>query len=104
MSVRLCLLALFVELDLDTMVVMRTAPTQTWGNHVERVMSVLNLGLQGIALARNEMYNDLYEQDFKKCNGMSVVRKVAKAYEGVVVEDATVIEKASEGSVAMLDQ
>ena len=44
-SVRLGTLALFLELDLDTMVVMRTAPTQSWGNPVERVMSVLNLGL-----------------------------------------------------------
>ena len=45
-SVRLGLLALFLELDLDTIVVMRTAPTQSWGNHVERVMPVLNLGLK----------------------------------------------------------
>ena len=50
-SVRLGLLALFSELDLDTMVGMRTAPTQSWANPVERVMSVLNLGLQGVALA-----------------------------------------------------
>jgi hypothetical protein len=54
-SVRLGLLALFLELNLDTMVVMRTAPTQSWGNPVERVMHVLNLGLQGVALARDEM-------------------------------------------------
>ena len=47
MSVRLGLLALFLELDLDTIVVMRTAPTQSWGNPVKRVMSVLKLGLQG---------------------------------------------------------
>ena len=80
-SVRLGLLALFLELDLDTMVVMRTAPTQSWGNPVERVMSVLNLGLQGVALAREELENGVYEKDFKKCNGMSAVRSAAKAYE-----------------------
>ncbi len=34
MSMRLGLLALFLELDLDTMVVMRTTPTQSWGNLV----------------------------------------------------------------------
>ena len=81
LSVRLGLLALFLELDLDTMVVMRTAPTQSWGNPVERVMSVLNLGLQGVALAREELENGVYEKDFKKCNGMSAVRSAAKAYE-----------------------
>jgi hypothetical protein len=78
-SVRLGLLALFLELDLDTMVVMRTAPTQSWGNPVERVMSVLNLGLQGVALARQDMA-EVYEKDFKKCNSMSSVRKVAEAH------------------------
>ena len=57
-SVRLGLLALFLDLDLDTMVVMRTAPTQSWANPVERVMSVLNLGLQGVALVRCEMEKD----------------------------------------------
>ncbi len=33
-SVRLGLLSPFTELDLDIMVVMRTAPTQSWVNHV----------------------------------------------------------------------
>ena len=73
-------MALFLELDLETMVVMRTAPTQNWGNPVEWVMSVLNLGLQGVALAKQEMA-EVYEKDFKKCNGMSLVRKVAEAYD-----------------------
>ncbi len=50
------------------------------------------------------MDNDLYEKDVKKYNGMSVVRQVAKAYEGVVVDDATDVENTSEGSVAILDQ
>ena len=77
MSVRLGLLALFLELDIDTMLVMRTAPTQSWANPVERVMSVLNLGLQGVALAREEM-DEQYEKEFKKCNGMNVVNNVSK--------------------------
>ncbi len=57
-SVRLGLLALFLDMDLDTMVVMRTAPTQSWANPVQRVMSVLNLGLQGVALAKFEIEKD----------------------------------------------
>jgi len=64
---------------MDTMVVMRTAPTQSWANPVERVMSVLNLGLQGVALAREEMADE-YKKEFKKCNGMNAVRNVAKDY------------------------
>ncbi len=61
-SVRLGLLALFLELDMDTMVVMRTAPTQSWASPVERVMSVLNLGLHGVTLAREEMVEE-YEKE-----------------------------------------
>jgi len=56
-------LALFLELDMDTMVVMQTAPTQSWANPVERFMSVLNLGLKGVALAREEM-DEKYETYF----------------------------------------
>jgi hypothetical protein len=80
-SVRLGLLSLFIELDLDTIVVMRTAPTQSWGNPVERVMSVLNLGLQGVALARDEVVGGIFENEFKKCNGMGAVWLIAKEHE-----------------------
>jgi hypothetical protein len=79
-SVRLGLLALFLELNLDTMVVMRTAPTQSWANPMERIMFVISLGMQGVALARDTTAY-VYEKDFKKCHGMTDVRKVVKAHE-----------------------
>ncbi len=68
-SVRLGLVSMFMELDFDTMVVLRTAPTQSWGNPIERVMCVLNLGLQGVAIARDELIGDKFEKVFKKYNG-----------------------------------
>jgi len=80
-SKRLGLLALFWELDMDTMVVMRTAPTHRWDNPVVRVMSQLNLGLQGVAPARDELEDEVHEKDFKKCNGMGAVRNATKACE-----------------------
>ncbi len=75
-SVRLGLLAHFWELGLDIMVVMRTAPTQSWGNPVERVMSMHNHDLQGVALARDELEDEVYEKNFKKCNGMGTVQDI----------------------------
>ena len=45
-SNQLALLALFLQLDLDMLVAMRTAPHQSWRNMVERVMSGINIGLQ----------------------------------------------------------
>ncbi len=103
-SVKLGLLSLLLELDLDTMVVMQTAPTQSWGNHVERVMYVLNLGLQGVALARDELLGDNFEKDFKKCNGMSAVREVAKTYNKNIVEPTPVSELDVEGIDVISDE
>jgi hypothetical protein len=107
-SVRLGLLALFLELDLDTMVVMRTAPTQSWANPVERVMSVVNLGLQGDALSRRGMDED-YKKIFKKCKGMKAVRQAACDFEQphppttIVEEVHTVKARETSGTDLVVD-
>ena len=44
------LLALFQILDLDILNVGRCAPNQSYINPAERCMSLLNIGLQGMAL------------------------------------------------------
>ncbi|KAH3885450.1 hypothetical protein DPMN_009444 [Dreissena polymorpha] len=49
-----CLLA-FIALHLDMLVTARTAPSQSYHNPAERVMSTLNLGLQNVALDRESM-------------------------------------------------
>ena len=46
-------------------------------------MSVLNLRLQGVALATEEMIEEDCDKQMKRCNGMSVVRKVAEIDEQV---------------------
>ena len=46
LSVQLSLIALFLNLDLDYLCVGRTAPYHSWRNPVERIMSIINLGLQ----------------------------------------------------------
>jgi len=65
-------------------------------------MSVLNLGLRGVALAREEMIKKIYEKHMKRCNGMSVVRKVAETHEQVV-KKAPVSEGCAEGDAALRD-
>ena len=54
-SVKISLICLFIELDLDMLVAVRTCPYQSWQNIAERVMSTLNLGLQNVALCRKPM-------------------------------------------------
>ena len=47
-SVQLALICLFRHLQLDYLVAARTAPMQSYRNPVERMMSLLNLGLQSV--------------------------------------------------------
>jgi len=49
-AVQLALVALFLNLNLDLLVVGRTAPNHSWRNPVERLMSVINLGLQCVGM------------------------------------------------------
>ena len=50
MSVQLSMIALFLNLNIDLLVVGRTAPNHSWRNPVERIMSVINLGLQCVGV------------------------------------------------------
>ena len=76
-SVQVSLIAVFLILDLDFICAVRTAPSHSWGNPVERVMSTLNLGLQCVGLMR-EKGNDAFEKEATKCNSLSALRDSAK--------------------------
>jgi len=80
-SVQLSLICLFLKLDLDYLCAGRTAPDHSWRNPVERIMSILNLGLQCVGLAREEMPEE-YESEAAKCNSLAELRKVAKRKDG----------------------
>ena len=77
-SVKLALIALFLELNLDYLCAARTAPYHSFWNPAERVMSVLNLGLQSVGLARNSISDESIEKGVTKCNSISDVRKLAE--------------------------
>ena len=51
-SVKLAHIALFKDLDLDMLIALRTAPCNSYANPVERIMSTVNIGLQGIGVMR----------------------------------------------------
>ena len=84
-SVKLSLIALFRALDLDMLISVRTCPYQSWTNLAERVMSILNLALQHVALARRSMEPDL-EEIIKGKNTLGEVRKMLVENPGL--EDA----------------
>jgi len=54
-SVKLALISLFIELDLDMLIALRTAPSNSWANPVERIMSIVNIGLQGVGVMRTKV-------------------------------------------------
>ncbi|RGB32467.1 hypothetical protein C1646_762901 [Rhizophagus diaphanus] len=54
-SIQIALISLFLSEDYDMLIAMQTAPHHSWTNLVERIMSILNLRLQNVAIKRNTM-------------------------------------------------
>ena len=75
-SVKLSFIALFKKMDLDYLCVLRTAPYQSFRNPVERIMAIVNLGLQAIAMARAEMPKEM-EEEAERCNTLKALHAVA---------------------------
>lgn len=57
---------MFMEHDLDALILARNAPGHSWRNPAERVMSLLNLGLQGVGVMREEATDNAMETNIKK--------------------------------------
>jgi hypothetical protein len=73
-AVQLAYLALAVKLGCKLLILKRTAPGQSYVNPVERVMSVVNLSLYGLALERG-LCREETEDLIKGCNSMKTRRK-----------------------------
>ena len=78
-SVQVALLALFLRLNLDMLVAVRTCPYQSWTNPAERIMSVLNLALQNVSLERNLM-DEESEKLVKNDNNVKAVRETIRRH------------------------
>ena len=78
--VQCCLLALFKIGNFDVLNVGRCAPYQSYTNPAER-MSLLNIGLQGLALARDDA--GAYEATIKSCKSMNALRQAESKTHGL---------------------
>lgn len=58
------------------LVAARTAPQNSYRNPVERIMSVINIGLQAVGLMRQKL-PDNFEQVIHGCNSMAEIRTAA---------------------------
>lgn len=75
-SVMISYICAFRWLNLDFLVAVQTAPNNSWINPCERLMSILNLGLQCVSTTREKASDDI-EATLKSCNSMSAIRKEA---------------------------
>lgn len=89
-SVRVSLTALFLKGDFDLLIAVRTAPGHSWVNPVERVMSICNIGLNALAIARSpleggppEEEDGGFEKIVKKCGSMAEVREAIDKHQGL---------------------
>ena len=73
LSVQLAAIAMFVALDLDMYIAVRTGPNQSYANPAERMMSLLNLALQNVALSREQM-DPAYELKMKSLTNLKKLR------------------------------
>jgi hypothetical protein len=80
-SVWLGLLCIFLACDLDFLIAARTCPQQSWRNCVEKIMSLLNLAMYGVALVRKQMGDD--NEDLIAKAGGTMANLRAEAKEGV---------------------
>ena len=75
-TTQLSLFAVFILLDLDMLAMARTAPHHSYRNPVERIMSLLNLAFQNVALCRTSMLQE-FEAAIKNANSMKAIRELA---------------------------
>jgi hypothetical protein len=71
---KLALISLFQKLDVDHFVVLRGAPYGSFLNVAERAMSLLNIGLQNVALVRDQMA-DWAEIEVTNAGSMAGIRR-----------------------------
>lgn len=78
-SVQIALICLFLYGDFDMLIALRTAPNHSWTNPAERIMSILNLGLQGVVLKRDQMSPES-EALFDTANTLDDIRNKAQEF------------------------
>ena len=54
---------------------LRTPPYHSWKNPVERIMSIVNIALQGVGLMRSPM-SEKQEEEISSCNSVKSIREV----------------------------
>ena len=81
-SVMISYICVFKWLNLDFLAAVQTAPYNSWMNPCERLMSILNLALQGVSTKRQECAPDM-QSALSSCESMAEIRKAAESRPGL---------------------
>ena len=73
----------YIRSGADMAISMRFCPYQSYNDPAERCMSLLNMGLQGVALARTNV-NPTMERFMTRCSSMKDTRSLAKDHPQIV--------------------
>ena len=79
-AVKCANICLFFEFQFEMVIAARCAPGQSYKNPAERVMSILNIGLQNSATEGTEM-DETAESLLKKCNSCASIRDRQKSHQ-----------------------
>ena len=63
-------------------IAVRTPPYNSWKDPAERIMSISNIAMQGVGLAREKMSNET-EQQLADCSSMKQIRAQADCAPGI---------------------
>ena len=69
-SVKIPLMVIFAELNLESLVAIRSAPGHSYLSIMERVVSIPNISFQNVALERSEVPSD---EEIKKCKNLTIL-------------------------------
>ena len=75
-SVQLSLMCMFILDDLDVLIAGRTAPMMSWSNPCEKIMCILNLGLQMVTVERTVSTPE-FERQMQSLATMKAIRDYA---------------------------
>lgn len=83
---------MFLCSNFDFLASVRTAPYHSWMNPAERVMSILNLALQGVTLQHDKM-DDILEDIFKSKNTLEEICLAAEGNKQLAIQLQKSIEE-----------
>ena len=94
---KLANISYFLHRNLDMLCSIQTPPYHSWKNPCEECMSLLNLGLQGVGISRQE--TETCETHLKNTRNLGAIRKLEVKYDKIVSE----IEKSLKPTKDLMD-